>query len=73
MASLVLSDIEKEADKKFREEHAQCRRLAKKYQAQPTCGSFIYELNRSSGIGISISIRCPYCGRKKDITDVTNW
>ena len=73
MANLALSNKEKEATKAFKEEHASCKALAKKYGVVPIGASFSYEVSFSSGIGASLSIKCPYCGEKKDITDVTCW
>lgn len=40
-----------------------------------SCGNgsrYIFELT-GTGIGEAISIQCPVCGERKDVTDVENW
>lgn len=58
-----LSDKEMKSVEQFRNQH------------YVSCGNgsrYIFELT-GTGIGEAISIQCPVCGERKDVTDVENW
>lgn len=59
----VLSPVEYERDKEFRERH---------YQICKNGSHFIYDL-QGTGIGTIVKIKCPICGIEKDITDAESW
>lgn len=59
----VLSPVEYERDKAFREHH---------YQACKNGSRFIYDL-QGTGIGTIVKIKCPVCGIEEDITDTKSW
>ena len=59
----VLSPVEYERDKEFRERH---------YQSCKNGSHFIYDL-QGTGIGTVVKIRCPVCGVEEDITDTSCW
>ena len=59
----VLSPVEYERDKEFRERH---------YQICKNGSHFIYDL-QGTGIGTVVKIRCPVCGVQEDITDTSCW
>ena len=59
----VMDEAEYEADKEFREWH---------YQNCRNGSTFQYELI-GTGIGTAISVICPRCGERKDITSFANW
>lgn len=59
----VLSPVEYERDKEFRERH---------YQICKNGNHFIYDL-QGTGIGTVVKIRCPVCGVEEDITDTSCW
>ena len=59
----VLSPVEYERDKEFRERH---------YQICKNGSHFIYDL-QGTGIGTVVKIRCPVCGVEEDITDTSCW
>ncbi len=62
-AITVLSPVEHERDKAFREHH---------YQACKNGSRFIYDL-QGTGIGTVVKIKCPVCGIEEDITDTSCW
>lgn len=62
-AVAVLSPVEHERCKAFREHH---------YQFCKNGGRFIYDL-QGTGIGTIVKIKCPICGIEKDITDAESW
>lgn len=62
-AITVLSPVEYERCKAFREHH---------YQTCKNGSRFIYDL-QGTGIGTITKIRCPVCGIEEDITDVDCW
>lgn len=62
-AITVLSPVEYERCKAFREHH---------YQTCKNGSRFIYDL-QGTGIGTIIKIKCPVCGAEEDITDVDCW
>lgn len=58
----VLSPVEYEHAKTFREKHYQsCKN-----------NRYIYDLE-GTGIGTIVKIKCPVCGEEKDITDLDSW
>ena len=59
----VLSPVEYERDKEFRELH---------YQICKNGSHFIYDL-QGTGIGTVVKIRCQVCGVEEDITDTRCW
>lgn len=62
-AITVLSPLEYERCKAFREHH---------YQTCKNGSRFIYDL-QGTGIGTITKIKCPVCGAEEDITDVDCW
>lgn len=58
----VLSPVEYERAKTFREKH---------YQSFKN-NRYIYDLE-GTGIGTIVKIKCPVCGEEKDITDLDSW
>ena len=62
------SDKEKEAYKKFTEEHIHDR-LTSKFNS----GRAPYLIPTCNGIGTTLEVVCPICGEKKDITDIEVW
>lgn len=66
MASFTLHGKEKQRKELFIKKHKKCR--------QPNNGPKLYSyIMTPNGIGVGISIRCPYCGKIEDITDVDTW
>lgn len=66
MSLHVFSEKEMAAAEQFRKEHfASC-------QSNSRATSFEYVLT-GTGIGTAITIRCPMCGKEKNITDYSNW
>ena len=59
----VMDEKEYAADKEFREWH---------YQNCRNGSTFQYELT-GTGIGTAITVICPLCGERKDITSFDNW
>ena len=59
----VLSPVEHERDKAFREKH---------YQQCKNGGHFIYDI-QGTGIGTIVKVKCPVCGTEEDITDLDSW
>lgn len=58
----VLSPVEYERAKTFREKHYQsCKN-----------NRYIYDLE-GTGIGTIVKIKCPVCGEEKNITDLDSW
>ena len=72
MANYILSEKEEEAAKAFIEKHKKCRPKYLKYTLSPQYAPFKY-IFAPTGIGTAVSIKCPYCDREKDITDVSCW
>lgn len=70
MANYNLSEKEEKKAKRFMTLHKKCRPKAERplQQYYP----YTYEFT-PTGIGIAVSIKCPYCGKTKDITDVDSW
>ena len=66
MANYILDDLEKKRADAFKEHHKYCRKrngisLPYKY------------IFTSNGIGNVVVIKCPYCGKEKDITNIDCW
>ena len=59
----VLSPVEYDRDRAFRERH---------YQLCKNGSRFIYDL-QGTGIGTIVKIKCPICGKEEDITDLDSW
>lgn len=59
----VMNEEEYVADAEFRAAH---------YMKCRNGSTFQYELT-GTGIGTAISVRCPRCGERKDITSFGNW
>lgn len=59
----VLSPVEHERDKAFREKH---------YQQCKNGSHFIYDL-QGTEIGTVVKVKCPVCGVEEDITDLDSW
>lgn len=66
MSLYIMSKKEKDAAERFRKEHCG---TCQKGRLSTT---FEYVLT-GTGIGTAISIRCPFCGAKEDITDIESW
>ena len=67
-ALIILTPVEKERIKEFRNKHY-------KSCAQPhkmSGSKYIYTIT-GTGIGQMIEIECPVCGEKLDITDLESW
>lgn len=58
-----LSDAEAKQVSRFRQEH---------YDSCNNSGRFLFELT-ATGLGETITIKCPICGKAEDITDFSNW
>lgn len=67
---LVMSEKEKQAERKFRDEHYHT--CAEPLHSKGKGNTYIYELT-GTGLGTIIRIKCPICGEEKDITDLDNW
>jgi len=50
-------------NEKFRKKH---------YKKCGNAGTYIYTLT-AAGIGELVKVKCPICGKEKDITDTDNW
>lgn len=60
---LIMSEVEHSANKRFMNHHHE------------KCGNgntFQYELH-GTGIGVTISVKCPFCGEQENITDMDSW
>ena len=58
-----LSDKEAERIAAFRKAH---------YDSCKNAGTFLFEL-AGTGVGETISIKCPVCGAEENVTDYDNW
>ena len=67
MAKYELSEKERILAEKFIKWHKRCRPKNEKHYAFP-----IYKII-PNGIGNEIYIKCPYCQKEKDITDIDCW
>lgn len=59
----ALSDVEAERISLFRARH---------YENCKNAGTYLFELS-GTGFGETISIQCPICGKKEDVTDTESW
>lgn len=59
----VLSPVEYDCDKNFRDRH---------YQSCKNGGHYVYDLE-GTGIGTIVRVKCPVCGIEEDITDYEVW
>ena len=66
-----LNHNEEKSANHFMTYHKRCR-PKKNGDTLPQYAPFKYILT-PTGIGTSVSIKCPYCGKEKDITDVSDW
>ena len=66
MANYNLDEVEQERADKFQKWH---KRHKKKDESS---APFSYRFT-STGIGVAVSIICPYCGKEKDITNIDCW
>lgn len=71
MATYELNPKEKKDANHFITYHKRCR-PKKNGDTFPQYAPFKYILI-PNGIGNSVSIVCPYCGKEKDITDISDW
>lgn len=67
MANYQLSNKEEKAAVEFKAIHKACRPKDDGV-SQP----YSYKMT-PNGIGVGVSIICPYCNEEKDITDVECW
>ena len=59
----VLSSVEYDRDKAFRERH---------YQSCKNGSRYIYDI-QGTWIGTIVKIKCPICDQEEDITDISSW
>lgn len=73
MFQIILNDKEEKRYKKFCEKHKICRINAGKdtFSGFPVGNSEI--IITPTGIGNVIEVRCPICGKRKNITDSDSW
>ena len=71
--SFELTDKETKRYYKFSAKHRKCREKAgrKTFSGFPVGNVEI--IFRPSGMGDAVEVRCPICGKTKDITDLDNW
>jgi hypothetical protein len=72
MASYTLSEQEEKDAKAFIEKHKKCRPKPRVNNTFKQSAPYKY-IFTPTGIGTSVTIKCPYCGKEKDITDVDCW
>lgn len=70
MANFDLSEKEREIANSFIEKHKQCRPKHNDPLQQYAPFAYTFEPN---GIGMAVTITCPYCGDIEDITDIDSW
>lgn len=71
MKEFILNEVEETRANNFIQWHKRCR-PKKNSDAITQYAPFKYVLT-PLGIGTAVEIICPYCGKKKDITDVDSW
>jgi len=71
MIKFELNEVEEKKAESFKKWHKRCR-PNKNNDTIPQYAPFKYVLT-PLGIGTAIEIICPYCGKKKDITDIDSW
>ena len=70
MAKYELDEVEEKRAEDFITEHKRCRPHGKDPYRQFAPFSYILT---PTGIGNSVKIQCPYCGKIKDITNIDCW
>ena len=71
MTKFELNKKEEELAEAFKEEHKKCRPNKEgELFLQYAPYSYIFT---PTGIGNCVYISCPYCGEKRNITDVSDW
>ena len=71
MTSFTLTEQEEASAKRFITWHKRCR-PNKISDEMPQYAPFQY-IFKPLGIGNAVAIKCPYCGKVKDITDIDSW
>ncbi len=72
MANFSLSEQEEKNAKAFIEKHKKCRTKPRVNNTFKQSAPYKYIFTPTS-IGNVVIIKCPYCGKEKDITDVDCW
>lgn len=70
MTEFKLNEVEEKRANDFKQWHKRCR--PKPHYALRQYAPFKY-IFTPTGIGSSVDIVCPYCGKVKNITDVDSW
>lgn len=73
MYQIILNDKEEKRYKKFCEKHKICRINAGKDTVSGFPVGHTELIITPTGIGDVIEVRCPICGKKKNITDYDSW
>ena len=63
LALYIMTEREADAERKFRDKH---------YKKCNNGHHYCYELI-GSGLGVCLIVKCPFCGKTKDITDPEKW
>ena len=71
MTKFELNEIESTRANNFIAWHKRCRPKINS-DTLPQYAPFSY-IFTPLGIGTSIKIKCPYCGKEKNITDISSW
>ena len=70
MANFTLNEVEEKRANDFKQWHKRCRPKSNDPYRQYAPFKYIFT---PTGIGSSVDIVCPYCGKVKNITDVDSW
>lgn len=70
MTEFKLNEVEEKRANDFKQWHKRCR--PKPHHALRQYAPFKY-IFTPTGIGSSVDIVCPYCGKVKNITDFDSW
>ena len=70
MTEFKLKEVEEKRADDFKQWHKRCR--PKPHYTLRQYAPFKY-IFTPTGIGSSVDIVCPYCGKVKNITDVDSW
>ena len=71
MANYELNKVEQEKANEFIKWHKKCRpNKGVDHLRQYVPFKYLFT---PTGIGNAVEIICPYCGKKRDITDVDSW